>query len=176
MMCVKQSELDYSLRNTPLGPLQCHYYVGTGRSCQLVSYNRRLPFSFQFIYPGLLIRKMEEKLKFNFVLSESARNGHHENVNHWRVFFWFSDYFFLSLLECEASLPHAFYLLPPHPTFLSLPIYFIGGNRCYQIGENANQSLVLKVGIQMKIGWEKKCHFFLPRAIERIFLFFSWWS
>ena len=175
MMCVKQSELDYSLRNTPLGPLHCQCGNRKKLPAGFLSY-RRLPFSFHFIYPGLLIRKMEEKLKFNFVLSESARNGHHENVNHWRFFFWFSDFFFLSLLECEPSLPHAFYLLPPHPTFLSLPIYFIGGNRCYQIRENANQSVVLKVGIQMKIGWEKKCHFFLPRAIERIFLVFSWWS
>lgn len=89
MICVKQSELDYSLRNTASGyttvPLLCGNWKKLPAG--FLSY-RRLPFSFHFIYPGLLIRKMEGNLKFNFVLSESPRNGHHENVNHWRFFFF----------------------------------------------------------------------------------------
>ena len=162
----------------PLGLLQCPCYVGTGRSCQLVSYLTEdcLSPSILFTQGFQLERKMEGKLKFNFLLSESPRNGHHENVNQWRFFFLVSWFFFFSSYWSKSLLfLTPFIYVHPYPTFLSLPVYFIGWSRCYQIGENANKSDVLnrfqdKVGIQMKIGWEKECHFFLPRAIERIFL------
>lgn len=51
---------------------------------------------------------MEGELKFNFVLSESRRNGHDENVNHWRFFFLVSC-FFISIGVKAPSLPNTFY-------------------------------------------------------------------
>lgn len=67
---------------------------------------------------------MEGELKFNFVLSESRRNGHDENVNHWR--FFFSGFLFFYFYWSKSAFSSQYLLLlTPSCMFLSLPVYFM---------------------------------------------------